>query len=144
MSGFFAAVWRFIVGAGAEDEAPAPDPSAGGRGKRNRARRSKSATARRPKSAPVEDDVVVMPIEDAIDLHTFQPREIVSVVDEYLREARRLGLREVRVIHGRGKGVQRARVRSLLKSHPAVESFRSAPHTRGGWGATLVELKPPR
>jgi DNA-nicking Smr family endonuclease len=63
-------------------------------------------------------------------------------VDEYLLAARARGLREVRVIHGRGKGVQRARVRSLLSRHPAVERFSSAPHTRGGWGATVVILRP--
>lgn len=138
MAGFWAAVWRVIAGSGAgQDEAdegeakPAP-----------RRRKRKRQPKRRREPEPSDDDVVVMPIEDAIDLHTFQPREIVSVVDEYLREARRMRFREVRVIHGRGKGVQRARVRSLLKNHPAVESFRSAPHTRGGWGATLVVLKP--
>lgn len=89
---------------------------------------------------PGPDDVVQVPIEDSIDLHTFAPRDVVSVVDEYLREARQAGFTEVRVIHGKGKGVQRAAVRRLLASHPDVESFGDAPGTRGGWGATLVRL----
>ncbi|WP_437572374.1 Smr/MutS family protein [Sorangium sp. So ce542] len=91
---------------------------------------------------PGPDDVVVMPIEDAIDLHTFAPRDVASVVDEYLHEAQRRGFREVRVIHGRGKGVQRRVVRGVLARHPAVEGFGDAPASRGGWGATVVWLKP--
>ncbi|WP_437945823.1 Smr/MutS family protein [Sorangium sp. So ce296] len=91
---------------------------------------------------PGPDDVVVMPIEDAIDLHTFAPRDVASVVEEYLHEAQRRGFREVRVIHGRGKGVQRRVVRGVLARHPAVEGFRDAPASRGGWGATVVWLKP--
>ena len=87
------------------------------------------------------DEPVEMPIEDAIDLHTFAPRDIASVVEEYLFEAQARGFRDVRVIHGRGKGVQRQVVRGVLSRHPAVTSFGDAPATRGGWGATLVYLK---
>ncbi len=87
------------------------------------------------------DEPVQMPIEDAIDLHTFAPRDVASVVEEYLFEAQARGFREVRVIHGRGKGVQRQAVRGVLSRHPAVASFGDAPATRGGWGATLVWLK---
>lgn len=87
------------------------------------------------------DDVVVVPIEDSIDLHTFAPRDVASVVDEYLREAARKGLSEVRVIHGKGKGVQRRIVEGVLSRHPDVVAFRTAPGTRGGWGATLVTLR---
>jgi dsDNA-specific endonuclease/ATPase MutS2 len=90
---------------------------------------------------PGPDDVVQVPIEDSIDLHTFAPRDVVSVVDEYLREARRAGFIEVRVIHGKGKGVQRAAVQRMLASHPEVASFRDAPASRGGWGATVVRLR---
>ncbi|XXX79493.1 Smr/MutS family protein [Sorangium sp. So ce134] len=90
---------------------------------------------------PGPDGVVVMPIEDAIDLHTFAPRDVASVVEEYLHEAQRRGFREVRVIHGRGKGVQRRVVRGVLSRHPAVDGFRDAPASRGGWGATVVWLK---
>jgi DNA-nicking Smr family endonuclease len=86
-------------------------------------------------------DPVRIPIEDALDLHTFAPADIPSVVDEYLEEARRRGFREVRLIHGRGRGVQRRVVQSLLARHPLVEGFADAPPDRGGWGATLVRLR---
>jgi len=86
------------------------------------------------------DDVVVMPIEDSIDLHTFQPREIAGVVESYLEAAAEKGLREVRIIHGRGRGVQRATVRAVLGRSPLVEAYADAPPMRGGWGATLVRL----
>jgi dsDNA-specific endonuclease/ATPase MutS2 len=90
-----------------------------------------------------EDDPVALPIEDSLDLHTFAPRDVASVVEEYLIEASARGFREVRVIHGRGIGVQREIVRSVLQRHPLVESFTDAPPDRGGWGATLVHLRPP-
>jgi dsDNA-specific endonuclease/ATPase MutS2 len=89
------------------------------------------------------DDVVVLEIEDSIDLHTFAPRDIASVVESYVEAAAEKGLREVRLIHGRGKGVQRARVQSVLARHPLVEEFADAPATRGGWGATIAWLRPP-
>jgi DNA-nicking Smr family endonuclease len=88
-----------------------------------------------------EPDPVVLPIEDALDLHAFAPRDVPSVVDEYLREAARRGFAEVRLIHGRGKGVQRAVVQRLLAGHPLVLSFSGAPESRGGWGATVVVLR---
>ncbi|MFB3818663.1 MAG: Smr/MutS family protein [Candidatus Methylomirabilales bacterium] len=84
---------------------------------------------------------VRIPIEDALDLHPFAPRDIPSVVEDYLAECQRLGFAEVRLIHGRGTGAQRAAVRSLLARHPAVEAFEDAPPERGGWGATLVRLR---
>jgi DNA-nicking Smr family endonuclease len=84
---------------------------------------------------------VRLPIEDALDLHAFAPKDVVSVVDEYLREAQRAGFREVRLIHGRGTGTQRAMVRSLLSRHPLVLGFADAPPERGGWGATVVRLR---
>lgn len=87
-----------------------------------------------------EDAPRVLPIEDAIDLHGFAPRDVPSVVESYLEAAAAKGYREVRLIHGRGKGVQRKRVRELLAGHPLVESFGDAPGQRGGWGATLVQL----
>jgi DNA-nicking Smr family endonuclease len=89
------------------------------------------------------DDVVVLEIEDSIDLHTFAPRDIPSVVESYLEAAADKGFREVRLIHGRGKGVQRARVQSVLARHPLVEEFADAPGTRGGWGATIAWLRRP-
>ena len=94
-----------------------------------------------PESSSDADDPVLLPIEDSIDLHSFAPEEIPSVVDEYLQEAYRRGFREVRLIHGRGKGVQRAVVQSLLSRHPLVERFSDAPVEAGGWGATVVILR---
>jgi DNA-nicking Smr family endonuclease len=99
---------------------------------------------------PVDDDergaaevdgVPVVPIEDSIDLHGFQPRDIPSVVEEYVRAAAEKGIREVRLIHGRGTGFQRQRVREVLASCAEVERFADAPATRGGWGATLAWLR---
>jgi DNA-nicking Smr family endonuclease len=91
-----------------------------------------------PEGAPVR-----LPIEDHIDLHAFRPSEITEVVDAYLEAAQEAGFREVRLIHGRGKGVQRARVQRQLANDGRVERFADAPPTRGGWGATLVWLRAP-
>jgi DNA-nicking Smr family endonuclease len=87
------------------------------------------------------DEPVRVPIEDALDLHAFAPADVRSVVDEYLHAAHARGLREVRLIHGRGRGVQRASVQALLARHPLVTAFGDAPPERGGWGATLVRLR---
>ncbi len=84
---------------------------------------------------------VVLPVEDALDLHPFAPRDIPSVVESYLESAAKAGFREVRLVHGRGKGVQRDRVRGVLARNPRVESYAQAPPERGGWGATIVWLK---
>ena len=84
---------------------------------------------------------VVVPIEDHIDLHPFRPRDVRGVVESYLEEAVAAGFAEVRLIHGRGIGVQREIVRSLLGGHPDVLDFRDAGPDRGGWGATLVRLR---
>ena len=78
-----------------------------------------------------------VPIGDSIDLHTFQPREIAIVVEEYLYQAVMRGYAEVRIIHGRGIGVQREIVRSILEKHPNVTRFRDAPDR----GSTYVTLK---
>lgn len=87
-----------------------------------------------------DDEPVEIPIEDALDLHAFTPRDIPSVVDEYLRAAQARGFGEVRLIHGRGIGVQRRIVQSLLARHPLVARYADAPPERGGPGATLVWL----
>jgi len=92
---------------------------------------------------PRPDDVVV-PIEDSLDLHPFRPREVREVVASYLEAAEEAGFREVRLIHGRGIGVQREIVRGLLERHPRVASFGDAPPERGGWGATVVRFRGPR
>jgi DNA-nicking Smr family endonuclease len=87
------------------------------------------------------DDPVILPVEDFIDLHPFQPKDIPSVVEEYLEQCKQAGLRELRIIHGKGAGVQRNVIRSILQKHPAVESFHDAPLEAGSWGATIVILK---
>lgn len=87
------------------------------------------------------DEPVRLPIEDSLDLHTFAPKEVASVVEEYLAQCREKGLVEVRLIHGKGTGTQRAIVRRLLTDHPDVVSFADAPLEAGGWGATVVRLK---
>jgi len=83
---------------------------------------------------------VVVPIEDWIDLHTFQPAEVASVVEEYLDQACQKGFVQVRIVHGRGIGVQREIVHSLLRRHPRVHSFCDSPDR----GATIVALNQPR
>jgi dsDNA-specific endonuclease/ATPase MutS2 len=88
-------------------------------------------------------DPVVLPIADSIDLHPFAPKDIPSVVEEYLAQCIEAGIFEVRIIHGRGAGVQRRIVQSILAKHPRVASFKDAPAEAGGWGATVVILKKP-
>lgn len=82
-----------------------------------------------------------VPIEDSLDLHSFLPRDVPSVVSEYLDEAIRAGYSEVRLVHGKGKGVRRAEVRRLLARDPRVQEVFDAPPDRGGFGATVVMLR---
>jgi DNA-nicking Smr family endonuclease len=84
---------------------------------------------------------VEIELQDSIDLHHFQPKDISSVVEEYLAQCRQARLLEVRLIHGKGVGVQRNIIRALLSKHPAVLSFQDAPAEAGGWGATVVVLR---
>ncbi len=79
-----------------------------------------------------------VPIEESLDLHAFHPRDIPSVVDEYLRAAHAAGFVEVRLIHGRGKGVQRGIVQAILEDHPLVEAFWDAPDAH--LGASVARL----
>jgi DNA-nicking Smr family endonuclease len=88
-----------------------------------------------------DDAPIRIPIEDVLDLHPFAPRDVRSVVEEYLEQAHARGFSEVRLIHGRGIGAQRASVRALLARHPLVIGFADAPAERGGWGATVVRLR---
>ncbi len=81
-------------------------------------------------------------IRDVFDLHTIAPRDVKRVVEEYLAEARAAGFRSVRIIHGKGVGVQRETVRSILKRTPFVEDWTDAPPEAGGWGATIVRFSP--
>jgi len=87
-----------------------------------------------------EPDPVQIPIEAELDLHPFHPRDIASVVEEYVNEAHAAGLREVRLVHGRGRGVQRGIVQQTLERHPLVESF--ADDHGSHLGATLARLAP--
>ena len=83
---------------------------------------------------------VRLEITDVFDLHTIRPRDVRAVVEEYLREAHHKGFRVVRIIHGKGVGVQREVVRSVLARTPFVERFTDAPPEAGGWGATIAYL----
>ena len=84
------------------------------------------------------DDPVVVPIGPELDLHSFQPREIASVVEEFVREAAAAGLARVRIVHGRGRGVQRGMVQATLERHPQVRTFWDDPGSQ--LGATIAEL----
>jgi len=86
------------------------------------------------------DDPIRIPITDVLDLHTVHPRDVRAVVEEYLDEAERMNLTGLRIIHGRGIGVQREMVRGILARHPRVLNFSDAPLEAGGWGATIVTL----
>ena len=88
-----------------------------------------------------DQEPIRIPITDVFDLHTVPARDVGPIVEEYLEEARRLGLKALRIIHGRGIGVQREIVRSILARTPFVESFSDAPLEAGGWGATIVTLR---
>lgn len=82
-----------------------------------------------------------VPIESSIDLHAFAPRDVVSVVDDYIRAAAEAGLTEVRLVHGRGRGVQRGLVQAALERHPCVATFWD--DTDAHLGATFATLRPP-
>jgi dsDNA-specific endonuclease/ATPase MutS2 len=86
-------------------------------------------------------DPIRIPITDVFDLHTVPPRDVKPVVEEYLIEARRLGFKALRIIHGRGIGVQREMVRAVLARTGFVADFQDAPAEAGGWGATIVTLR---
>jgi len=87
------------------------------------------------------DAPVRIPISDVFDLHSVPPRDVKAVVEAYLEEAHQLGFKALRIIHGRGTGVQREIVRGILERAEFVETFRDAPAEAGGWGATIVTLK---
>jgi len=89
----------------------------------------------------MEEEPIRIPITDVFDLHTVPPRDVKPIVEEYLEEANRLGFKALRIIHGRGIGVQREMVRSILAKTPFVKSFSDAPMEAGGWGATIVTLR---
>ncbi len=88
-----------------------------------------------------KDQITRFPIEDSIDLHTFRPQEVRDLLHDYLEAASRKGFTEVRIIHGKGTGVLRRIVRSVLETHPLVISFGDAGSGSGGWGATNVLIR---
>ena len=85
---------------------------------------------------------VKIPIEDILDLHTFKPDEVPNLLVDYFSACIDAGIYSIRIVHGKGRGILKKRVQGLLKKNPLVESYRNAPLQAGGWGATLVELKP--
>ena len=87
-------------------------------------------------------DPVELPIDGVLDLHTFNPREVKSLVIDYIAECRKRGILEVRIIHGKGTGTLRRTVESVLDKLPEVVSYRLGQEKGGGWGATIVVLKP--
>jgi DNA-nicking Smr family endonuclease len=92
---------------------------------------------------PFFQEPVEVPIEPCIDLHTFSPKEIPEVLESYLEECQKAGFQEVRIIHGKGIGVQRKVVHSFLKKSPLVERFSQSPPEAGGWGSTTALIKTP-
>lgn len=88
------------------------------------------------------EEPIEVPLTAELDLHTFQPRELGSLLPEYFRACRRAGLLEVRVIHGKGTGALRSGVLALLERLPEVVSHRPGDETSGGWGAVRVRLRP--
>jgi len=88
-----------------------------------------------------EEETLEIPITSVLDLHTFRPREVPDVVRDYLDEAFRRGIFELRIIHGKGIGQQRRAVRTILERDPRVTEFGDAPGGAGGWGATCVTLR---
>jgi dsDNA-specific endonuclease/ATPase MutS2 len=89
----------------------------------------------------MDEEPIRIPVTDVFDLHSVPPRDVKEVVEEYLSEAHRLGLKALRIIHGRGIGVQREIVRSVLARTEFVIDYRDAPGEAGGWGATVVTLR---
>lgn len=90
----------------------------------------------------MDDEPIQLPIDGVLDLHTFQPREVKSLVLEYLAECRSRGILRVRIIHGKGTGQLRQTVHSILEKQPDVAEFHLAGEHFGGWGATILFLKP--
>ena len=83
---------------------------------------------------------ITIDITDTLDLHTFVPKEIPNLIENYLSACAKKGIYRVRIIHGKGTGIMKARVRKILARHPNVNYFKDAPSESGGWGATLVKL----
>ena len=89
-----------------------------------------------------EENPVKIPINGMLELHAFQPRDVKDLVPDYIAECRKRGILQVRIIHGKGIGSLRETVHALLDRMPEVDSFKLADEQAGGWGATIVQLKP--
>ena len=89
---------------------------------------------------PFQLEPIKMKIEDVLDLHTFNPKEVKSLLEEYFSECIKADIFSIRVIHGKGKGILKQSVLSFLDKSPLVKSYETAPHDAGGWGAAIVEL----
>ena len=101
---------------------------------------SPSASPKGMASPGADDDAVEMPIDGALDLHTFSPKDVKDLVPEYIGACLSRGITEIRIIHGKGTGTLKAIVQSVLKKDPRVVGFKDAGIDAGGWGATLVKL----
>jgi len=88
-----------------------------------------------------EEEMTELPVDGVLDLHTFRPAEVKEVVQAYIEACGEGGIRDLRIIHGKGMGVLRQQVHALLERHDQVESYTLAPGNAGGWGATIVRLK---
>jgi DNA-nicking Smr family endonuclease len=109
-------------------------------------RRKKITTGKRSVPLPVgrkEDDELIRPyvVTDTLDLHGFFPQQVEGMVADFIDNARELGLRRLRIVHGKGKSRMKWEVHQILKNHPEVESFGDAPPEEGHWGSTIVLLR---
>ncbi len=94
-----------------------------------------------PSEQKVDENVIELPIDGTLDLHTFHPKDVKQLVADYIEECLQNGIFNVRIIHGKGTGTLRRIVHSVLNSHPDVSSYKLAGEDGGSWGATIATLK---
>ena len=135
-------LWRWLCGAraGAERAEAGRDPAPS---RRSRVKRRRGPETAVPDDEPFDPEAPVsIPLDGRLDLHLFSPKDVKALLAEYLPECRRAGVLTVEVIHGKGTGALRRTVHTLLARMPEVASFSTADESRGGWGVTVVTLKP--